>query len=241
MAFLKTLWDFWIEDLRALMVELKQDETVSKFANANLNYFHNVFCQCKLCFFLESCRWSFRHVAGDASKSIWFPLDGCRFGALRCHQACAETIKQKQTCRRAATKYEKLEKILLSSGLVHVGLSILGALLEARQKWRDLTLSLETLQRLDLRINHLRWFQMKYHWNTSLGRWLWLLHFGWSPWKVELLRLFHVSALLCNVTSKNACGHRRISWESRRMKLCRKSKSWLNYHLAFSWIVCVQI
>lgn len=29
--------------------------------------------------------------------------------------------------------------------------------------------------------------------------------------------LFHVSALLCNITSKNACGHRRISWTSRRM------------------------
>ena len=30
-------------------------------------------------------------------------------------------------------------------------------------------------------------------------------------------RIFHVSALICNITSKNACGHRRLSWQKRRI------------------------
>lgn len=29
--------------------------------------------------------------------------------------------------------------------------------------------------------------------------------------------IFHVSALICNITSKNACGHRRLSWQKRRI------------------------
>lgn len=45
---------------------------------------------------------------------------------------------------------------------------------------------------------------------------------AWSMLGLSFLvpfSLFHVSALLCNVTSKNACGHRRISLQSRRMNL----------------------
>jgi len=29
--------------------------------------------------------------------------------------------------------------------------------------------------------------------------------------------LFHVSALICNITSKNSCGHRRLNWQQRRV------------------------
>ena len=36
------------------------------------------------------------------------------------------------------------------------------------------------------------------------------------PWRFFLPRLFHVSALMCNITSKNSCGHRRLNWQQRR-------------------------
>ena len=36
------------------------------------------------------------------------------------------------------------------------------------------------------------------------------------PWFFFLPRLFHVSALMCNITSKNSCGHRRLNWQQRR-------------------------
>lgn len=41
------------------------------------------------------------------------------------------------------------------------------------------------------------------------------LQFRSTP--ASLPRIFHVSALICNITSKNACGHRRLSWQKRRI------------------------